>query len=186
MSMTEEKITAAALRVFMRYGVQRSSMNDIAEEAGLARQTLYKSYANKDAILCATIRVQSGLSRQSLLAAWEKAEGVAAKIEVFLTLGILASFDVIKASPHAMELADGFSDAGRVEIAKVQHQIAADLAAQLAPAADALHAHSSTPERYATFLQKAALGLRDAADTRPQLQEMLADLQASALALLAK
>ena len=53
----DEHIIDAAKRLFLRYGVKRTGMNDIAEEAGISRQTLYKSFANKDAVLQATIRL---------------------------------------------------------------------------------------------------------------------------------
>ena len=48
MEQREVKIVDAAFRVFSRYGVKRTTMNDIAEEAGLVRQTLYTVYKNKD------------------------------------------------------------------------------------------------------------------------------------------
>lgn len=182
--ITLDKITAAALQVFMRYGVQRSSMNDIAVEAGLARQTLYKTYPNKDAILCATIRVQSEVIRQQMLAAWQRAPGVEAQLDVFFDIAILASFDVIRASPHAADMVDGFSEKGRAEIAQVQQTVAADLAQILTAVGPQLRGAGTSPEAYARFLQQAALGLRNAAENRVQLLAMLQDLKRSALALM--
>jgi AcrR family transcriptional regulator len=38
---TQHKIVDAAVRCFERYGPQRTSMSDIAEEAGISRRTLY-------------------------------------------------------------------------------------------------------------------------------------------------
>ena len=57
--MTEREIhiLECAFSVFSRYGVKRASMTDIAEEAGIARQTLYNAFSNKDEILRATIRL---------------------------------------------------------------------------------------------------------------------------------
>lgn len=45
------------MRLFARYGVKRTSMGDIAREGGVARQTLYNSFNNKDAVLRIHIQV---------------------------------------------------------------------------------------------------------------------------------
>ncbi|MDP3256505.1 MAG: helix-turn-helix domain-containing protein [Bosea sp. (in: a-proteobacteria)] len=43
-----EQIADAALRRFVRYGFKRSSMDDIAREAGLAKATIYLHFKGKD------------------------------------------------------------------------------------------------------------------------------------------
>ncbi|WP_306223233.1 TetR/AcrR family transcriptional regulator [Bosea beijingensis] len=43
-----DQIADAALRLFARYGYKRSSMDDIAREAGLAKATLYLHFKGKD------------------------------------------------------------------------------------------------------------------------------------------
>lgn len=43
-----DQIADAALRLFARYGYKRSSMDDIAKEAGLAKATLYLHFKGKD------------------------------------------------------------------------------------------------------------------------------------------
>jgi AcrR family transcriptional regulator len=50
-SRTAQGIVDAARRLFARYGYRRTSMNDIAREAGLAKTTLYLHYKGKDDIL---------------------------------------------------------------------------------------------------------------------------------------
>ena len=42
--------------MFSRYGVKRTSMVDLAQEAGVSRQTLYNVFRNKDDVLRALIR----------------------------------------------------------------------------------------------------------------------------------
>lgn len=48
---TEIKIVDAAIRCFERYGPQRTSMNDIAEEAGVSRRTLYRVFDDRSALI---------------------------------------------------------------------------------------------------------------------------------------
>lgn len=45
-----DQIADAALRLFARYGYKRSSMDDIAKEAGLSKATLYFHFKGKDDI----------------------------------------------------------------------------------------------------------------------------------------
>lgn len=51
-----EQIADAALRRFARYGYKRSSMDDIAREAGLAKATLYLHFKGKDDVFRAMMR----------------------------------------------------------------------------------------------------------------------------------
>lgn len=44
-------IADAAARCFQRWGVHRTRMEDIAQEAGIARPALYRYYAGKEALL---------------------------------------------------------------------------------------------------------------------------------------
>jgi TetR/AcrR family transcriptional regulator, regulator of autoinduction and epiphytic fitness len=52
----EERILAAALQVFARYGFRKASMDDIARSADISRQGLYLRFASKDALFRAAAR----------------------------------------------------------------------------------------------------------------------------------
>ena len=52
-----DQIADAALRLFARYGYKRSSMDDIAREAGLAKATLYLHFKGKDDVFRAMLRL---------------------------------------------------------------------------------------------------------------------------------
>ncbi|MFK8021811.1 MAG: TetR/AcrR family transcriptional regulator [Pseudomonadales bacterium] len=60
---TRDAILRAALTRFASYGYKRTSLNDIAGEAGLSRPTLYSYFKNKEAILRA---VSQGLHDSTL------------------------------------------------------------------------------------------------------------------------
>ena len=49
-------IQDAALRVFGQYGYRRTSMDDIAREAGIAKGTIYLSFASKEEVFQALSR----------------------------------------------------------------------------------------------------------------------------------
>src|SRR5260370_41418040 len=52
----EERILAAALQVFARYGFRKASMDDIARSADISRQGLYLRFASTDALFRAAAR----------------------------------------------------------------------------------------------------------------------------------
>ena len=52
----EDRILAAALQVFGRYGFRKASMDEIARSADISRQGLYLRFAGKDALYRAAVR----------------------------------------------------------------------------------------------------------------------------------
>jgi len=55
-SARRERVLAAALEVFGRYGFRKASMDEIARSADISRQGLYLHFANKDALFRAAVR----------------------------------------------------------------------------------------------------------------------------------
>src|SRR3954468_10902825 len=55
-STRPERVLAAALEVFARYGFRKASMDEIARSADISRQGLYLHFANKDALFRAAVR----------------------------------------------------------------------------------------------------------------------------------
>jgi AcrR family transcriptional regulator len=58
-SPTKQRIIDAAKRCMSRWGQQKSSMNDIAREAGVSRNTLYCHFTNRDEVIAAAM-LQAG------------------------------------------------------------------------------------------------------------------------------
>lgn len=50
MTAAEQRLLDAARGEFERYGVRRTTMDDIARRAGVSRSTLYRRYPTKDAL----------------------------------------------------------------------------------------------------------------------------------------
>ena len=58
--VTRQNVAATAIECFRRYGLHRTSMNDIADAFGVSRQTLYRLFDSRSALLeyIATQRVE--------------------------------------------------------------------------------------------------------------------------------
>lgn len=51
---TREKILEAAERCLERFGIQKTTLADVAEEAGVARMTVYRQFADREALFVDT------------------------------------------------------------------------------------------------------------------------------------
>ena len=117
MNEREEKIIDAAVQLFSRYGVKRTSMNDIAGEAGIARQTLYNAFSNKDEVLRATIRLFAERSTARIQAGLEKTGELGEQLDVIFRHIAVEPFELLRASPNAEDIVEGFNASSQEEIA---------------------------------------------------------------------
>lgn len=101
-----EAILAAAELRFARYGYRRTSMEDIAEEAGISRAGLYLEFPNKEEIFVTAARA---LHEQAVAAVGEAlgGEGPLGERLVAAVLGKNLRFvELVHGSPHGAELND--------------------------------------------------------------------------------
>jgi len=112
---TDDKRAAildAALTLFGRYGYRRTSIDDIAHEAGIAKGTVYLYVENKEALFRALS--QSLLDRvidDARRAAAAKGE-VAGRLRAILEAKFGFFHDLLHRSPHASELLDSKNRVG--------------------------------------------------------------------------
>ncbi|MHB8696287.1 MAG: TetR/AcrR family transcriptional regulator [Solirubrobacteraceae bacterium] len=59
-----ERIHEAALACFGRHGIRRTTMDDIAREAGLSRPAIYYYFENKDSLIVETVLRQQAASHR--------------------------------------------------------------------------------------------------------------------------
>jgi AcrR family transcriptional regulator len=96
----------AAFAVFLRYGFQRTTMDDIAKECGVSRPALYLLFKNKTDIFqaLASVMFEKMISgAQSALAGEGSLEE---RLYSCLRFGILDATEELIASPHGAELMD--------------------------------------------------------------------------------
>ncbi len=67
-------ILGAAMRVFLRYGFKKTSMDDLARAAGLSRQGLYLHHRTKEELFKAAVIAQAESMRRARKAALAKEE----------------------------------------------------------------------------------------------------------------
>jgi AcrR family transcriptional regulator len=101
-----EAILGAAQSLFSRYGFRRTSIDEIASEAGIAKGTVYLYFPNKQAVFRAVAERVAEHVLAGTQAAYERETAVAPRVLAMLEAKFVHMFEVVHATPHARELID--------------------------------------------------------------------------------
>ena len=174
-------ILDAAMRVFSRYGVGKTTMADIATEAGVARQTVYNAYPTKDDLMRAVVRNESMATEKAVLETWRSAASFDEKLEHFFEMGPLSWYDVVQQSPDAAALIDGIHRIAAVELQEAavrwQGYFAQELETHFERA-------SIDVQALADFIYSTAINAKTGAKNRTEVERRLSFLRRSIAALL--
>jgi AcrR family transcriptional regulator len=138
------RIVSAAEACFARFGVGKTTMDDVAREAGLSRPTIYRHFASRDDLLVAVVaqRTEQLLARAGGFI--DSRPTLASKVSDGLVRivgdGLADPVTRLLANPHDLENHDGLNDGFRravelttalwrpiLEQAQYDGEIAADL-----------------------------------------------------------
>lgn len=157
-----QKVLEAALTLFSRYGFKRTSMADIAREAGVARATLYARFADKRAVFEALASAVVDAALAAAEAAWRDDVGLAANLEATILGKDLGFFRLLRATPHGAELFDLDADLARAEAGRLDAGFTALLVrrAEGAQCAGADLRALGGAEEFAAFLSVTASGVK--------------------------
>jgi len=114
------EILDAALHMFGQYGFRRTSMDDIAHETGIAKATIYLSFASKEEVFQALAQRLAQRMLAGAEAASRRPGTTADKLTAMITAWFVTYADTISRSPHADELLDA------------KHRLSADLVSDAA------------------------------------------------------
>lgn len=185
MNARNQKLVTAAKSVFSRYGVSKTTMNDIAREAGVARQTLYNAYPNKEAILRAAVREFNQMTHDAVIAEWKDKTTFGDKVDVFFKHGPLTWYDAVQASPEAADLIDGMHSIASEEMLELKQEwtaIFTDLIRQHTKPGTSAHQDA---EATADFLFSTSANAKYDAPDRETIVTRLAILKRAVLAMMA-
>ena len=173
MDKREENIVEAAIAVFSRYGIKRTTMNDIAAEAGIVRQTLYNVFANKDEILRAAIRLHADKVVSRIESACTPESALSERLDIVAKHLVIEPFDMVHASPHADEIMEGFNEAARQELLAANALYATMMEGLLAPYETQIESVGLTVSSLADLSVHAWDGFKKKARSKNHLQELL-------------
>ena len=160
-SMTR-RILGAAMTLFARHGFQRTSMADVAGEAGVSRATLYVRFRDKPALFAGLAESVVTDALAAAAAAWTPGVDLATGLEAMILAKDLPFFRLLNASPHGAELMAVDAELTRVQVKRLDDGFVALLTQRAADAAAAgadLSAFGG-PGGFGTFLAIAGAGLK--------------------------
>lgn len=79
-------ILSAARGLFLKYGLDKTTMEDIAEAAGKGKSTLYYYFSKKEDVFHALALQEGAATMEALEKGLRQAAGAAQKVKVFFTL----------------------------------------------------------------------------------------------------
>jgi AcrR family transcriptional regulator len=79
-----QRILQAAIRVFNKYGLRKTTMRDIAESAGMSKSSLYYYFRDKKKILSSVIRQEAEILIEKLRTAVQQAASPQEKLQAYV------------------------------------------------------------------------------------------------------
>lgn len=95
----KEKIMLVAASIFQRVGFEKTSMADVAREAGVARQTVYNLFKDKDDLFRSYMTYALDQQRAELQTAWDTASDFNQVYDAFIEKVVFVWFDKTAAFP---------------------------------------------------------------------------------------
>ena len=160
-------------------------MVDIAETAGVSRQTLYALFGTKDDLVAATITYIADKNFADVEEGLETCESLEDQLDTYFSKTIVSSFALIENSEDPEDIMSGHSQAGREALDAVKARHTKLVAKLLTPYKDQIDASDHSVSSLAHFCVTCARGFKYSAKSKNELNTLLSVLKTSVL-LIAK
>ena len=185
MTDKDDIIAKAALAQFAKFGLRKTTMQDVATVAGVSRQTLYNRVPNKDELLRLVAkfyftdnisRCQEGLKNcKDLSACWD----------VVITHFVIEVWQTMNAMPEAEEFEMSAHEVIAKEIEIATNEKIALIAGMISRFEDAAALNNDKPEDIGRFFCATAQGIKTSAHDESALNALAKTLKQSLLTLTA-
>lgn len=160
MDSREIKIAEAAIGIILRYGMARTTMNDVAREAGISRQTLYAIFASKEELLRATIRFLANRTVADIETDFARSSDLGERLDSVIHHTAVRSFELLCASPDADDIVSGFNSACKEELEEGSARYRLLIEQMLLPFGKNIEATGMSVPSLADFIQKSMLTIK--------------------------
>lgn len=181
MTDTRVKIVEAAIRAFARHGARKTAMADIAETAGVSRQTLYALFGNKDELVAATITYVAAQNFAKVEAGLKTCASLEEELDVYFQRTIVSAFELIEDSEDLEDIMSGHSEAGRAALEAVKGEHKKLVSRLLMPYRDEIEASGHSVAHLAHFCVTCARGFKYSARSKRDLKVLLNTLKTTVL-----
>lgn len=186
MNDREISIAKAAMRAYQRNGVARTTMAEIAREAGVSRQTVYNAFPNTDAVLRGAVQQYIATLWAQVQEGWTDCTTLSQKLDVLLRHFAMEPWEFLNSSQAAAELERGHNPAGREAIVDARAGFRHEIAALFEPDRERLLRQGTTPLAVSDYISAAIEGLKYNNHTHADMALAVATLKAGVLAMVAQ
>ena len=183
MNDTESKLVGAATQLFAQYGVKRTSMAEVAEGAGVSRQTLYSLFSSKDKLLAVTMQSIIDGIIADLERDWQQCDSVEQVLDVYFKHSVYKPFELLQKTPDIADLIRGIGEETRKVARKADTDKTKLLAKQLEPFSSRLKTRKSDPASVANLVVTTSRELKLSVNSRRELDKLLQTLKTAVQAL---
>jgi len=152
-------------------------------EAGVARQTIYTAFGNKDALIARCVRYLSEQKLTAIHAGIANSQTLADKLDVYLHNIVVMSFELMEMAVDPTDIVTASNTAGQAALSASRREQLALVEDIFSPHAQALKRHDETPETIANFVVMTAKAIKSSAKDRRDLERLIASLRRSVLCL---
>lgn len=181
MEPKEQKILAAAYRLFNQHGFRKVTMSDIAEAAEMSRPSLYAAFNNKEAVFSAIGRQHNARCEVALAERLPDATTLRARLEVLFAVWIVEPFASVIDSPAGLDMLGNSAAYAPEAVAQTyerfEHHLVTLLKAELTGKRNGM-----TARDLAHIMTLATKGLKASTATVAELRRMTDGLIAMAIA----
>jgi AcrR family transcriptional regulator len=177
------EILTAGWAMFARYGFAKTTMSDIAKEAGIARQTLYNAFPSKEEVLRAVVRHAGEQSLSAVTDEWTRSQSLEEKLAAFHTHGPINWFEAMVIAPDWGELMDGLHRASSEELRTLEETWVAELTNLFDDHAKANGQTETSPEELARFFYTTSKNAKHGVQNVAELKARLVTILRAALVL---
>ena len=175
-SQTDQTLEAVK-ELLTRHGIRRTSMNDIAEAAGVSRQTLYSRFESKEGILRAVIFYSTDQTIGSVKDEWLSCKSVADKLDVFFRHAIITTYELMETMPDAADLFAAEHPMVSEAIQDCEKKYTQLVRSMLLPCADILKERGETPASVASLITTTGYAMKHNATSVTDLNKKLLTLR---------
>lgn len=180
MDADDSSFLDTATSVVARYGMKRTTMDDLARAVGVSRQTLYDRFGDKDGVMAAVIHHMAKRLCRELRAAFVERSDLAEKLDAYFEIAVWPTYELMQAMPDAVDFEKGMgpaSTAASREGSELKRAILADMLRPL------FATGTHPPENVAAYVEQASSRAKMSDISSDELERFLAVLKASVVAL---
>ena len=184
MNQKQVEIIEAAVATFSRYGVKRTTMGDIAEQAGVSRQTLYAFYPNKDEVLSAAIFCTADQMIQKVRNDWQRTTDLGERLDAYFNFCIIEPYEILQNMPDLKDVLNGIGSKSACASQSAYSLKAELLVEGLGNAQLSGEISEAELKNIAAFVENSSRNFKYSVGSKHELLQLLETLKRSVIAMI--